>query len=220
MRWRPSYVLALRAVLGYAVAALSPAADAAPPPLAAWIPVQRALDLAMTTALGVHQWIPKRILYCPIASGGFGVPSLATLVALRHLHLVFRATTSRNSLVAGVLRHLLAQGHLDHPGASLFRALCQRWDLKLLFPSSGQLRMHQPTVNVVRPYAGGPVLLISDGSVSGDALGWGHTATLYILFSLVITARPLWAAFLITVPCPMPSSMSPEAQHVCNLPGV
>lgn len=83
LKWRPSFILALRAVLGYAISALSPAADAAPPPTSAWAPIQHALNLAMTTALGIHPKIPKKILQCPIECGGFGVPCLSTLFSLR-----------------------------------------------------------------------------------------------------------------------------------------
>ena len=167
LKLSPTYILALRAVLSYGVAALDTTADALPLPNTQLLPLQRCIDSTLTLALQVTSTLPKALLYAPLNSGGFGVPHLEVRLALRYLHGVLRAATSRNSLIRGTIQHLLH--YPQHLGpqpndASHFHDLCARWNLQLFVIPSPSVQPVEATIVNLRPYTSGPVLLISDGS--------------------------------------------------------
>lgn len=73
-RLRPSFILVLRVVLLYAIAALDFVYDAVPPDAASLRMVQLAVDKALCASLRVPCTLPKTYLRAPLESGGFGVP--------------------------------------------------------------------------------------------------------------------------------------------------
>ena len=167
LRHRPAYILALRVILSYGVAVLDTVADALPFPATSLVPLQRRLDTALTAALCVPNTVPKALLYAPLHSGGFGVPHLSARLALRYLHGVLRAASSRNALLSNTIQHLLARPLQLGPcpnDADHFHSLCALHQLQLIVPPSPSVQPAQDILTHLRPYSGGPVLLISDGS--------------------------------------------------------
>ena len=154
-RNQPTYILSLRVALSYGVASLDPVSDALPIDASQLSHVQRALDAALTTALRVPSTVPKTYLYAPIASGGFGVPCLATRCSLRFILGTYRAATSRNDLVRRSVQYLLHRPHLLPAEANdvlTFTALCERWGLRLLYPPCPSLAPTTPTIVSLRPH--------------------------------------------------------------------
>lgn len=72
----PSYILVLRVVLLYAIAAMDPIYDAIPPDATRLKELQLVIDRTLCLSLRVPSNIPKVYLRAPLGSGGFGVPNL------------------------------------------------------------------------------------------------------------------------------------------------
>ena len=176
IRHQPTYLLSLRVVTAYGVSSLDSLSDAVPLSALQVVPLQRAVDAALTSALRIPNTAPKVYLYAPLLHGGFGVPCLATRFALRFIHTVFRAATSRNSLVRRSVQHFMERPQLLAPVPNdvlTFHEYCDRWSLCILFPPCEALQPALPTTSHIRRYCGGPVLLMSDGSAPTGCLGWG-----------------------------------------------
>ena len=176
-RLQPSYTLALRVVLAFAIAKLDYIYDAIPPPPQQQLrAVQRATDMALTAALLIPKSAPKCLLYAPITAGGFGVPCLHTRFVLRYIGGIYKALNSRNSLVRTTIRWLVANptatGVTNSDGA-LFSAHLQTHHLSVSLPPHPSLPPAREHDRLLRPWNGGNVALVSDGSVTSTAMGWG-----------------------------------------------
>lgn len=133
-RLRPSYILALRVVISFAISRLDYLFDALPPPPTCLQSLQRAVNNALTVAINVPRSIPKALLYAPLSVGGFGIPNLTTRFQLRFIAGVLRALNSRNSLVRRTTRWML-----QHPTTTpsnndvyAFITLLQQYDLQVV----------------------------------------------------------------------------------------
>ena len=96
-RLRPSYCLALRIVLHYAISKMDFVHEAVPPTSSRLTPVQRSSDAVLTAALHIPRSTPRVLLHAPLRSGGFGAPHLVTRFQLRYIQGLFKALSSRNA---------------------------------------------------------------------------------------------------------------------------
>lgn len=85
-RLRPSYPLTLRIVAAFGIAGLDSVADAIPFEASWLVPIQRALDACLTSALRIPRTAPRRLLYVSPNGGGFGFPNLSVRFRIRHTH--------------------------------------------------------------------------------------------------------------------------------------
>ncbi len=71
-RLQPSYILALRIVVAFAISKLDFIHDSVPPVQSRLLPIQRAADAVLSSALRIPKSTPKAFLHAPLRSGGFG----------------------------------------------------------------------------------------------------------------------------------------------------
>ena len=162
--------------LWYAVSILDFQFSAYRCPSSRLVGVQCATDAALLAALRAPRTAPRCLLYVPLQSGGFGGPHLCRRFELRFVGAMLAAMNSRNALARGTLRHLVTSpGHLAVAGndVSEFLDLLAGCNLAMSLPPHRLARPVTRTDSLVAPYQGGPALVMSDGSVAGDGLGWG-----------------------------------------------
>ena len=175
-RLRPSYCLALRIVLHYAISKMDFVHEAVPPTSSRLTPVQRSSDAVLTAALHIPRSTPRVLLHAPLRSGGFGAPHLVTRFQLRYIQGLFKALSSRNALVRHTSRMLLARPeHLavNNDDFAQLRQLLRVHNLQISTTPHTTSTATADTHNFLREYSGAEVALISDGSSPQYALGWG-----------------------------------------------
>ena len=172
----PATTLTLRIVLSYAVAQLDYVHDACPPHLAGLLPLQRLIDSILLAALRAPRSYPKALLYAPLCLGGFGGPHLAPRLELRFVRGALQALNSRNALSRRSCRALLSpQRLLGITGNDLLtlQSLLTEHALEVSLPPHPTLSPATERSELLRPYTGQSVLLVSDGSAPDGRLGWG-----------------------------------------------
>ena len=106
-RERPSYILALRVTLAYAVSSIDYRLSLVPLTPVQLHSLQVQVKQAARSALSVCSWFPSRWLLCPLRHGGLGFPNLfLRLRVQRVLHMVLAAQSRivyTLSLVTGLL---------------------------------------------------------------------------------------------------------------------
>ena len=175
-RLRPSFILTLRILLGFAVSQLDYTHDACPPHPAGLQPLQTTLDATALSALRAPRSFPKALLYSPLQRGGFGVPHLLHRLHLRFLLGVLKALDSRNALARRSTRHLFTHPTLlPVAGGDLLalHTLLAEHDLHISVPPHPDVLAAPELTQLLAPYQGGPVLLVSDGSSPPGCIGWG-----------------------------------------------
>jgi hypothetical protein len=180
LRLRPTYILALRVVLAYAVSKLDYVYDAIPPSHPRLDVVQHSVDRVLTCALRLPRNVPRALLYAPLAVGGYGVPHLTSRFRLRFVAGIMRALNSRNALVRTSTRWLLqhpSAAAVRHSDMSYFSTTLQHFQLTASLPPHPHLVNCSEAHHHVRTWAGEPVILMSDGSVTATAVGWGAVVT-------------------------------------------
>ena len=186
-RLRPSFILTLRILLGFAVSQLDYTHDACPPHPPGLQPLQAVLDATALSALRAPRSFPKALLYLPLQRGGFGVPHLLPRLRLRFLLGVLKSLDSRNALSRGSIRHLFAHPTmLPVAGSDLLalHTLLAEHDLHVSVPPHHDIQPAREETKLLAPYHGGPVILVSDGSSPTGCISWGAvvaTATGVIL---------------------------------------
>ena len=119
---------------------------------------------------------PKALLRAPLHRGGFGVPELEHRLTLRYVIGILTALNSRNSLVRLSLLALLEDPLLDrvqHHDVLFLRHTLASLNIEISHPPHRHLPPLPLRVTLHRPYSGGPVVLVSDGSAVPGRLGWG-----------------------------------------------
>jgi hypothetical protein len=172
----PANTLTLRIVLSFAVSQLDYVHDACPPHLAGLLPLQRLVDSILLAALRAPRSYPKALLYAPLRLGGLGGPHLAPRLELRFVRGALQALNSRNALSRRCCRALLSPQRLQEiPGNDLLvlQSLLAEHALEVSLPPHPSLTPAAEESELLRPYAGQPVLLVSDGSAPEGRLGWG-----------------------------------------------
>jgi hypothetical protein len=154
-------------------------------------------------SLRVPRSYPKRLLYCPLLRGGFGVPHLLHRLDNRFLLGTLAALNSRNALVRLATRALLREPLLErvreHDVSYFQRGLDQMGATLSIPPHDLLLPLHHLAA-VRRPYSGGPVILVSDGSAPEGRLGWGalvadeHGILATTRAGIPVTDASSWAA--------------------------
>jgi hypothetical protein len=159
-------------VLAYAVTKLDYVHDAVPPNH----PRLDSVDRVLPCALRVPRNVPRALLYAPLAVGGYGVPHLTSRLRLRFEAGVMRALSSRNALVRMSTRWLLQQPSataVRHSDMDYFSTTLQHFQPTVSLPPHPNLANCSGAHHHVRAWAGGLVILMSDGSVTATAVGWG-----------------------------------------------
>jgi hypothetical protein len=173
---RPCYSLALRVVVLFALAILDSVYEVTPPEGQSLWEVQLWVDRVLTAALRLPRNIPKMYLRAPLSSGGFGSPHLLVRFQVCFFAGIFSCLGSRNDWVRRGSQWTLRQhatGGTDNPDAAVFADLCRLWDMEWFTVPSAQISSAPCLVNIHRPWTGGVVALVSDGSSPEGALGWG-----------------------------------------------
>ena len=173
LRLQPPYALVLRVVLVFVVSRLDYLYGALPPTAASLAPLQRVLDAVLLRSLRAPPSTPTRQLHAPLVLGGFGAPVLELRFQLRFLRGFFRALNSRNLLVRESTRAALARGPVGNEDVVAFQSICRRGHLSVVVVPSPEAHPSIPAVVIQRPWAGGDVVLVSDGSSPDGRLGWG-----------------------------------------------
>jgi hypothetical protein len=176
LRLQPSYSLVRRILLAFGISQLDYVAEAMPLPAGALQKCQAAIDRVATAALALPRSALKVALYCPISAGGFGVPCLRTRCQLRYVDSMHWALNSRNHLISHAMRWFVknyAVLQLAHNDLVHLHDILGAHGLEFrLVADKGH---QEATVHrtVLSAYAGGPIILVSDGSATRDVLSWG-----------------------------------------------
>ena len=111
-RWRtrPSYVLAVRVVLAFAVSRAEYVYDVVPVGSKSLQKSQSQVDTILRDAIRLPQGYPRRVLWGSLASMGLGGPNLAVRFAVRRVAVLLRAVNSRSMYVRQAVRL-----RWDHP---------------------------------------------------------------------------------------------------------
>ena len=119
---------------------------------------------------------PKSLLYLPLRRGGLGAPHLQPRLELRFNLGALQCLNSRNALVRRSTRALWMDPQmakvLDND-VEILRQHLGVIGLSVSLPPHGLLHKAPLCADVRRPYLGGHVVLISDGSAPDGRLGWG-----------------------------------------------
>ena len=97
-RTRPSYLLACRVILAFAISGADFVADVVPMGEQATVQAQVECDRAHRETLLLPQGYPKAILRAPLSLGGLGVPHLVSRFQVRRVAVLLKNLNSRSSL--------------------------------------------------------------------------------------------------------------------------
>ena len=144
------------------------------PPVEAWLSsAQTLVHRVALSSLGIHQHLPRAVLYGGPKTLGFCVPLLFLRSKLRYLKGLFKGINSRSILTREIVRHVL-DTPLPQPMRGdwdCVRAWLVEFELQLL-PAASDL-LAPASVEWVQDCAPvGSVLAVTDGSQDGAAHGW------------------------------------------------
>jgi hypothetical protein len=92
---------------------------------------------------------------------------------LRFAQGLLKALNSRNHLVRHTVRAAYNSSLSLNGDMDAFREMCRKWDVSVFEVPCTDVRPTTPSTVVQRPWAGGDVILVSDGSAPDGWLGWG-----------------------------------------------
>ena len=147
-----------------------------PPPVSPPYPPLGWSGGTLLSALGGPRTFPRKLLYTSLRGGGFGLPRLLARFELRFVGSMVAALNSRNNLARQTLRALVGAPALvgiEGNDVAEFLSLLSSHDLAVSLPPHLRTRPAPRIDHICRAYTGGPVCVLSDGSVNGDAVGWG-----------------------------------------------
>ena len=175
-RTRPSYVLACRVILSFAISGADFVADVVPVDEEATILAQVECDGALREAMLLPQGFPKAVLRAPLSQGGIGAPHLAWRFRIRRVAVLLKTLNSRSSLTREALRHLWndpgCREVASHDG-QLAQEELRSWGLavgSLQGPLVGEAPV---SVNLLREPTGTEFTFVSDGSSVPGRMGLG-----------------------------------------------
>ena len=175
-RHQPSCILSLCILLTFAVSMADYRFAVVPVPPASLLRCQVLVMQSARAALGVPSWFPSRLLCAPVRLGGLGFPLLGTRLALCRVLHTFLAACSRNTytrtLVCGLLHSPVWMGR-PWSDVPLLHTDLQLFSLEILTDPLARL----PAVSVHGEWgrcpSSAPLLVVSDGSCSGNTIGFG-----------------------------------------------
>ena len=178
---QPTYVLALRIILSFAVASLDYVFTVIPAKRECIAKHQILIERIVCAVLCIQKTLPKRWLYMLLSLGGFGIPEIETRFRLKCIAMWVSAPNCRNALTKQAFRFAWLIDITDTLRAldpRVIREWLRYHKLNIVISDleQGALQWTEPQIEIHRKKARGTICMMSDGSngiIHGiEVIGW------------------------------------------------